>query len=68
MKNDSVKIYLDLEPINPKKVKRKPEGKDLANAYTVKLTRDDGQPVTEDEAQTVLMTFAMHNAINKKRP
>lgn len=67
-KNDNISVYLDLEPINPKKQKRELDAKDYANEYTIKIARHDGQKVTEDEAISVLFAFMMNrNAMQRRR-
>jgi hypothetical protein len=58
--NESVTIELDLKPINPKKQKRHPDAKDFANEYVIKITRNDGFGVSQEEAELVIQAWMMN--------
>lgn len=67
MSNDTVRIELDLPPINPKKRKRNPDADDYADRYTIKFTRSDGEGVTEDEARAIMAQWLIHTPRRKRK-
>lgn len=67
MKSETVRVYLDVLPFNPKKKRRSPEADDIDNEYTISVRRKDGQGMSEEEAESIIYQYFLTKRLSRRK-